>query len=169
MNIRIQTGRLVIRSFSADDLIDPSYISLLSDTRLNKFLSTRGARLSETQLNIDLINRRNRIFGDLLSIRDKFTGQLIGTIGTEQRLILEGPAIMFGILIGLPRQGYGSESLDAVINYFEKKHEFKLFLAGIDSKNTASISLFTSLGFTLHRKSGSSLLFLLNKSQRANM
>ncbi len=163
------TDRLVIREQTIDDI--PALYDVYSDKgsiRYTEDLYEDPKR--EKEYLQEYIDNQYRFFEyGVWTLTLKSSGELIGRAGLSQR---EGyDALEIGYIIGKSyrRRGYAGEAVAAVIGYAEEELDVHDFIAFSKEKNTASLRLLESLGFTrkgfANIKGGKHILYSLTKQQ----
>lgn len=149
MTAVIQTERLVIRQFVPAD-IDALY-ELYGDAENVRYIEPLSADRAEEKEKLESYIRY--IYGfygfGLWAVCLKDTGQLIGRCGLSMADIDGNWAMEIGYMIGRPwqKQGYGIESVRAVLDYAERETDVCGVWARIHPDNEPSVRLAVRAGF----------------------
>lgn len=143
--MRIETSRLVIRSFVKDDI--PSYHQIVSDPRVTRLLrSSSPHSLEEAAQYIEATMKEEAPTGiGRYAVEDKHSGKLIGFCGFAQF----EEDIDFGWRYGYEHwgKGYGTEAALAVLDFGLNKLGLTSIVAGTAVENVASLRIIEKLGF----------------------
>jgi RimJ/RimL family protein N-acetyltransferase len=143
----LQTDRLRIRQFSADDAFFTMQLTNTPDW-LNNIgnRNTGSEELARQYLeNGNIKSYRERGYGGYL-VELKETGEPIGMCGLFKRDILEYPDIGFAFLPEHYGKGYGFESARAVLKYALEELKFPKLLGITLPTNAGSIKLLEKIG-----------------------
>lgn len=147
--IKIETTRLIIRNLASTDALDISTYRSFSEVAL--FQSWDQYTLQQAQeLITQMENAAPEIEGQWyqFAIELKQTGELIGDIGFLNTDELKRSWVGFTLTPKYWHQGYASEAVSAVLEYY-----FKIglseFWASTDPQNNSSKKLLEKLGFIL--------------------
>lgn len=143
----LQTERLRIRKFSADDALFMMELTNTADWLRNiGDRNTGSEELARQYLeNGNLKSYREHGYGGYL-VELKETREPIGMCGLFKRDVLDHPDIGFAFLPGHYGKGYGYEAASAVLRYaFEKLHLTKLLGITLPS-NQPSVALLQKIG-----------------------
>ena len=134
----VQTERLVLRKFTAEDL-DAAYI-LFNDDEVQKYLSQKNRRNRE-QLEVLLAKSINywekRGFG-LFCVTEKNVGKMIGYCGFQYFDNTTDIEIIFGYLKEFWGKGFATEAAKGCLKFGFEKLEFEKVLAATVPENVAS-------------------------------
>lgn len=142
------TDRLIIREQTIDDI--PALYDIYSDEEASRYMEDLYKDPEEERDYLQkYIDNQYRFFEyGVWALTLKDSGKLIGRAGLSAR---EGyDALEIGYILGKPYrgQGYATEAVTAVMEYAEEELDVHDFIAFSKEKNTASLRLLESLGFT---------------------
>lgn len=147
MPVRLETERLVIRSFKPDDA--EGFHKTLGDERvMGRIPGGVSPSADVTGKRIGRIMEHEEKFGfSLMAIIEKETGEIVGNCG----LILvegEGPEIEVSYDIAYDRwnRGYATEAADRVVRWGFEEKGLKRILAMTYPEHHASIKIIKKLG-----------------------
>jgi len=146
---RIETARLVIRSFTIDDAAfvlelvnDPAWIQHIGDRGVRSLADAREY-LSKGPL---ASYARNGFGFNLVQL--KSTGEPIGGCGLIKREMLSDVDLGFAFLSRFRGWGYAEEAARAMLENAQQVLGFDRIVAVVAPANTRSIALLQKLGFT---------------------
>ena len=148
MTIVLETERLVLRHFTADDaafvlrlLNEPSFIANIGD---------RGVRTMEdaaAYLEAGPIASYARHGHGLNVVELRETGERIGMCGLLRREQFADADVGYSFLPEFWRRGFASESVAAVVEHARGTLGLRTIIALVSPHNTASAGLLEKLGF----------------------
>ena len=150
--MRIETPRLVIRSFTRSDI--PDYAAIVADPAVMKYLG-KGSPLSRGAADayVEGCLRSERDLGYArYAVLLRAAGKLIGFSGFK---LING-YVDFGYRLAAEHwgSGYATEAGRAVIAYGFEQLGLKSIVATADMRNAGSIRVIEKLGFTFERTDG---------------
>ncbi len=143
-----ETERLIIRVLNLEDA--NMYLALLNDPGFLKYIGDKEVRnLSDSieHLKSNPLKMQKEKGYSLYCCQLKNSNKTIGISGLTRREGLEHPEVGFAFLEKYCRQGFGLESVAAVIGYARTTLKLKVLQAITDQENEASIGLLKRLGF----------------------
>lgn len=148
MTVVLETSRLVLRHFTADDasfvlrlLNEPSFIENIGD---------RGVRTVEdavAYLNGGPIASYARNGHGLNAVVLRDTGEPIGMCGLLRREQFADADVGYSFLPEFWRRGYAAEAVAAVVEHGRRTLGLPTIIAIVSPHNTASSALLEKLGF----------------------
>ncbi len=154
MDAVILTDRLIIREFVPED-IDALY-EIYDDPKIIRYIEPLAREKAVEKEKLESYIRY--IYGfygfGLWAVCKKDTGQLIGRCGLSMSDIDGSWAMEIGYMIGIPwqKQGYGQESVRAVLDYAGRMTDVSQVWARIHPDNEASVRLAVRSGFKKVKK-----------------
>ena len=147
----IVTDRLILRRFRRDDAPD-MYKNWASDDEVTKYLTWpthKNVDITDSVLT-DWVNSYENDDYYQWAIVPKYVGEVIGSIGAVA-VDSENEVVEIGYCIGKAfwHNGYASEALSALINFFMKEVHTKNVIAKHDVRNTRSGRVMERAGMTL--------------------
>jgi len=148
----LTTERLLIRELDAEADADFIY-RLLNSEKFIKYIGDRGVRTSDEAHDFirDRYRKSYEEHGYGLYCVELKDGTQIGICGFVRRDTLPGPDIGFAFLPEFEGQGYGFESVDAMMSYGREKLGFSEVLAITTLDNEASGKLLEKIGFAFDK------------------
>ena len=136
----IETDRLILRSFSENDLMD--LLKFLSDPEVVKFEPYRPMDLEEVRQELD----RRIVSDEMIAVELKSIHKMIGTVYLGKR---ENKALEIGFVFNKDywNQSYAKESCEALIQEAFSSGIIRIY-AECDPENQSSWRLLEKLGFT---------------------
>ena len=163
------TERLVIREQTPGDL-DGLY-EIYSDKEIVRYTEDLFEdREEEAEYMRSYIENQYRFYEyGIWAITLKDTGKLIGRAGISLREGFDIPEVGYVIGKKYQNKGYAKEAMKAIIEYAAEELEMSDLIAFTKEKNTASVKLLESLGFSRRGhvliKGGYHSMYLLTKRQ----
>jgi [ribosomal protein S5]-alanine N-acetyltransferase len=149
--MRIETERLVIRSFTIMDI--PSYQKIVSDPNVTRYLRNSYPHSpTEAKAYIErTMAEETRTGIARYAVDEKRSGQLVGFCG----FAMSGEQVDFGWRYGKRYwgMGYGNEAALAVLDYGLKTLKLTSIVAGTSVENVASLRIIQNLGFKYYEYS----------------
>lgn len=146
--MKIETDRLIIRSFEKSDLED--YAAIVSDPRVTRYLSSSDPHSFEEAADYItwVIEEEMRTGIVRYAVTLKESGELIGFCGFKQI----GDSVDLGWRYGYAHwgNGYGSEAAKAVFDYGNKVLKLDSLFCVAMVENVASVKIIQKLGFKDH-------------------
>lgn len=143
--MKIESDRLIIRSFRLDDI--PDYHRIVSDPRVTRFLRNSSPHSYEEaeQYVQKTIEEERRTGIARYAVERKDEGKLIGFCGFAD--IDEQIDFGWRYESACWGRGYGTEAALAVLNYGVSVLRLKRIVAGTAVENVASLRIIEKLGF----------------------
>ncbi len=146
--MRLSTDRLIIRSFTRDDIRD--YAAIVGDPRVTRYLSNSVPHtLEESSAYIEKILNDEKESGVVrYAVTLKESSELIGFCGFKQI----GESVDFGWRYGFSHwgRGYGTEAAIAVLEYGIKVLKLTNIFSVAMAENIASVKIIQKLGYQEH-------------------
>ncbi|WDD98095.1 GNAT family N-acetyltransferase [Thalassomonas actiniarum] len=143
-----ESSRLVLRVVKLDDaplmltlMNEPAYLENIGDKQI-RTLDDAGHYLKSGPLAM-----QQELGFSLYCIERKDTGQAIGLSGLIKRPGVEHPEVGYAILTEHCRQGFGLESVEAVIKHAREQLNLPVLQAITSVDNSASVNLLKRLAF----------------------
>lgn len=161
MKPKIQTSRLLLKPFSAEDA--NFVLDLYNSPKFLKFVGDRNIRTEEDAIKFikeKMISQMRKLgFGNYVII-NKETGEKLGGVGIFARENVEVMDIGFSLLPQYHGFGYAFEAATLLIKYVREKFGLKKVSAITMGENSASRNLIEKLGLTYKKK-----IYLPNDSE----
>lgn len=145
-DFKIDGERIYLRKLKLSNATN-KYVSWLNDPKVNKYLSTKKATISNLKRYIREKNSKKDCL--FLGIFLKKIDKHIGNIKLEP-IDFENKNVTLGIMIGDKKywnKGFGTETIKLLANWvFEKLTATKIYL-GVDKRNVAAIKAYIKAGF----------------------
>ena len=144
----LETKRLILRVLSAADA--DMILRLLNQADFLTNIGDKGVRNFQDAceyIEQGPVAMQQALGFSLYCCQLKTTGEAIGMSGLIKRDGVEHPEVGFSFLSEYQRQGYGKESVSAVINYARDELLLKKLNAICNPDNKGSIALLTSQKF----------------------
>lgn len=149
--MKIQTNRLIIRSFSESDI--NTYCKIVSKPEVVKYLRNNKphSKIEAESYIKDTMSKEKSSGIARYAVSLKTTGELIGFCGFD----ISGNNIDFGWRYdsSVWGNGYASEAAHAVLNFGINELKLNSIIAGCAIENIASVKIIEKLGFP-HCESG---------------
>lgn len=146
--MKIETDRLIIRSFDQSDIED--YAAIVSDPRVTRYLNSSDPHsYEEASEYVNWVIEEESKTGIVrYAVTLKESGKLIGFCGFKQI----GDGVDFGWRYGYGYwgNGYGSEAAKAVFDYGNKVLKLENVFCVAMVENVASVKIIQKLGFKDH-------------------
>lgn len=145
----IETERLILRDISSKDKHD-LFINIFHDKKVLLYFLANYID-NEDDLSIDALISRMNAGKIYYSIILKENGECIGILDEQKR---ENNLIELGYAIGskYSNNGYVTEALNGVLNFFKKGKLFKYIEAGFLGANIGSKKVLKKCGFKFYKK-----------------
>lgn len=144
-----QTERLSISKLGLDDA--KHILALNLDPDWQQYIGDRGVYDAESAREY-IINGPIRMYRDqgfgVLAVREKLSGEFIGTCGLLQREKLREPDIGFAFLPKGRGKGYALEACQVLLQSVEQSRQWSYINALVTPQNDASVKLLIKLGFS---------------------
>ncbi|GLV21919.1 N-acetyltransferase [Sphingobium sp. TomMM35A] len=143
----LETARLLIRAFEPADAA--ILVAIFADPHVSRFVGD-GSALSSGDAHLWVVNSTANLerhgYGTGAVI-ERSSGQLIGWAGFARPH--DGPEqLIYGLSAAYWRQGFGSEIVEALVNFADGRGINPLF-ATVDPSNSVSIHLLSKHGFRI--------------------
>lgn len=146
--MRIETDRLIIRSFELSDI--DAYASIVGDPRVTRFLKSSEPHSYEEAADYvwTVVDEESRNGAVRYAVTLKESGELIGFCGFKQI----GDTVDFGWRYGHEYwgKGYGSEAAVAVLKYGREVLQLPNIFSVAMVENVASVKIIRKLGYRDH-------------------
>jgi [ribosomal protein S5]-alanine N-acetyltransferase len=154
MTIILQTERLMVRTWSADDAA--AGFRIWSDPEVMRYIGTGhpNASIEETQAWIERMSTHHELHGfGFWAVVELKTGQLIGSCGMGYQRD-GGLPIEFGYTLARTHWGRGlaTEAARACLLYAFENVRLPELSASVDSRNVASQRVLEKIGFVYQRE-----------------
>jgi len=148
----IKTERLTLRPFEKADLEEVLGYYSLPDVQ--RYLDWKARDKSEAKAAFDSMRKQTRLTrpGDILTLAvvRRSDAKVMGHVSLKWTDATASQAeIRFALAPAFRRKGYGTEAVQAAINYGFDKHKFHRIFARTAGKNEGSASLLKHLGMRL--------------------
>lgn len=152
MTVVLETSRLLLRHFCADDA--PFVLELLNDTAFVRFIGDRGVRtLDDARRYVDerlVASYALNGFGLYATLR-KADGAVVGMCGLVKRDGLDDIDVGFALLPAYRGHGYALEGACAVLELGRGAFGLKRIVAIVNPDNADSICVLQRLGMSFER------------------
>lgn len=152
----LETKRIRVREMEVDDY--SKLVEVYESLKTEKFVEQLYEKEAEENYIKDYIESMYRFYGyGVWILEDKKTGNIIGRMGYNNRLVNDKIEVEFGYLIAkeYQNQGYATEVGKELIRYGFEKLYFEKINLFIEKDNIASIKLGEKLGFKVVGNSNS--------------
>ena len=162
----IETDRLILRCIDKTNAYD--ILALRSDDRINEHVERKKMLLIE-EAEYFIYKIRSGIEKNELIywvITDKHTGKMLGTTGIWNIEPEESAAELgYELLYKEHGKGYMTEAVKSVVEYAFQTMMLNTIKAVVRDTNLASLKIIDKMKFTLDKKEGNELFFVLRSAQ----
>lgn len=145
----IETPRLLLRRFAAEDLDD--FVALHADPEVTRFVRALNRDEAEERLRKDEDEWAARGHG-LLALFDKESGAFLGRAGLKHWPQFEETEVGWVLRRDAWGRGYATEAGEACVEWAFAEFEMPYLTAMISTGNTPSIAVAERLGFSSLRE-----------------